>query len=186
MAFRGRKMTDKCSKIQRQLRICISIIPKIDVYRKRSATMMNTGSVVSQIVPKSSFFSMFSTALRWIFVVSKIGEQEMTPRIESPGATRRRQGVEHAKTLVIFVNSIKTSGAIKYLAIDHSKKWCIRKRWRIISRFTSRFLICNTVKIHQSAVENRRKPSFWHVFRSASIDLYRNLCIPALNSTRLK
>ena len=42
--------------------------------------------------------------------------------LESPGATRRRQGVERAKTLVIFVNSIKTSRAIKYLAIDHSKK----------------------------------------------------------------
>ena len=30
---------------------------------------------------------------------------------ESPGATRRRQGVERAKTLVIFANSIKTSKA---------------------------------------------------------------------------
>ena len=35
-------------------------------------------------------------------------------KLESPGATRRRQGVERAKTLVIFVNSIKTSRAIKY------------------------------------------------------------------------
>ena len=31
--------------------------------------------------------------------------------IESPGATRRRQGVERAKTLVIFGNPFKTSGA---------------------------------------------------------------------------
>ena len=43
-------------------------------------------------------------------------------RVASPGATRRRQGVERAKTLVIFANSIKTSKAIKYLAIDHTKK----------------------------------------------------------------
>ena len=30
-----------------------------------------------------------------------------------------------AQTLVSFANSSKTSGAIKYLAIDHTKKWRI-------------------------------------------------------------
>ena len=49
-------------------------------------------------------------------------EHSPIDNIASPGATRRRQGVERAKTLVIFANSIKTSMAIKYLAIDHTKK----------------------------------------------------------------
>ena len=51
--------------------------------------------------------------------------------------------------------SIKTSGLIKYLAIDHTKKWCKWKRCKIMRRFTSRSLICNAVKIYQSAEENR-------------------------------
>ena len=39
---------------------------------------MNTGGVASR---KSSFFSTIPTALRWIFVVSKIGEREVILRI---------------------------------------------------------------------------------------------------------
>ena len=42
-------------------------------FRTLICNPMNTGGVASQ---KSSFFSTISTALRWIFVVSKIGEWE--------------------------------------------------------------------------------------------------------------
>ena len=82
----------------------------------------------------------------------------------SPGATRQRQGVERAKTLVIFVNSIKTSRAIKYLVVDHTKKWCIRKRCKIMRRCTTPPLICNAGKIHRGVVENRWNPSFFTDF----------------------
>ena len=51
-------------------------------------------------------------------------------------------------------NSIKTPGAIKYLAIDHTLK---RKRCTITCRFTSRSPICDTVKIHRGAAKNVRK-----------------------------
>ena len=58
----------------------------------------------------------------FIVVMRTISPGSSTYRLASPGATRRRQGVERAKTLVIFANSIKASKAIKYLAIDHTKK----------------------------------------------------------------
>ena len=87
--------------------------------------------------------------------------------LEYPGASRGRQGVEGAKTLVISADSIKTFRAIKYLAIDHTKKWRIRKSCKIRSRFTSRSLIRNAVKISQSAVGNRWKPPFFHTFFAA-------------------
>ena len=59
-----------------------------------------------------------------------------------------------AKMLVIFANPIKTSGAIKYLAIDHAKKRCIRKRCKIMHRFTFRSLICDTAQVYRSAAKN--------------------------------
>ena len=71
-----------------------------------------------KLVP-ASFGEVFIRLVGPVFLFREAQPFDMV--IESPGATRRRQGVERAKTPVIFANSIKTSTAIKYLAIDRTK-----------------------------------------------------------------
>ena len=69
--------------------------------------------------------------------------------------------------------SIKTSRLIKYLAIDHTTKWCIREQCKIMRRFASSFPICNMVKIHQSAVKNMWKnDNVYLLSKSSSANFY--------------
>ena len=64
---------------------------------------------------------------------------------------------------------MKTFWVIKYLNIYSTNKWCVQKRCRFMRRFTSNSPICDAIKTHWGAVENRR---FLQRFYSALMDLY--------------
>ena len=120
----------------------------------------------------------FCDATRRIFIALQFGQQEVNLGIimhlfvciifgTSNIQILNWDGIFGYLPVFLRLHNAGTLWAIKNLNIRRTKKWCIRKTYKIKRRFTSRSLNCVAIIFRHVASQNVRKTSIFHTFSTA-------------------